>query len=334
MSETRVDLETATGYVARVLETHRTSAPNARRVAEALVLAEADGLKGHGLSRLDSYAAQAASGKVDGQATPVVDREAPAAIAIDAANGFAYPAIDLAFGELARRAPQAGLAAAGIRRSHHCGAAGHHVERLANEGLVALMFANTPEAIAPWGGSKAVFGTNPIAFAVPLAGAEPLVVDLSLSKVARGNIMKAKQEGTPIPEGWALGPDGAPTTDPEAALKGTMVAMGDAKGAALALVVEILAAGLTGANFATEAANFFDADGAPPGTGQLILAFSPPAFGGDGFAARMATLASLIEAQDGARLPGCRRFANREKAKADGIVLPAAMIAKFGAVRS
>jgi len=331
MNDTTVSFDGARRYVARVLQDHRTSAENAMRVAEALVLAEADGLKGHGLSRLESYSAQAASGKVDGHATPTVDRRAAAAIAIDAANGFAYPAIDLALSELASLAPEAGIAAAGIRRSHHCGAAGHHVERLAREGLVGLMFANTPEAIAPWGGSTAVFGTNPIAFAVPVDGAEPLVVDLSLSKVARGNIMKAKQEGTPIPEGWALGPDGAPTTDAEAALKGTMVAMGDAKGAALALVVEILAAGLTGANFATEATNFFDAEGAPPGTGQLILAFSPPAFGGDGFAARMATLAGLIEEQEGARLPGRRRFANREKARRDGIVLPAAMIARFGA---
>ncbi|MGX1308958.1 (2R)-3-sulfolactate dehydrogenase (NADP+) [Amorphus suaedae] len=332
MSDTTVSLEVARAYVARVLEAHRTSADNAALVADALVMAEADGLKGHGLSRLDSYSAQAASGKVDGQATPTVDHRAAAAIAVDGANGFAYPAIDVALTELEALTPKTGVAAAGIRRSHHCGAAGHHVERLARYGLVGLMFANTPEAIAPWGGSKPLFGTNPIAFAVPVEGAEPLVVDLSLSKVARGNIMKAKQEGKPIPEGWALGPDGAPTTDPEAALKGTMVAMGDAKGAALALVVEILAAGLTGANFASEATNFFDAEGAPPGTGQLILAFSPPAFGGDGFARRMAALAGMIEGQEGARLPGRRRFANREKARRDGIALPAAMIAKFGAV--
>ncbi len=179
MTDTTVSFDDARRYVARVLQDHRTSAENATRVAEALVLAEADGLKGHGLSRLESYSAQAASGKVDGHATPTVDRRAAAAIASDAANGFACPAIDLALSELATLAPKAGMAGAGIRRSHHCGAAGHHVERLAREGLVGLMFANTPEAIAPWGGSAAVFGTNPIAFAVPVDGAEPLVVDLS-----------------------------------------------------------------------------------------------------------------------------------------------------------
>ena len=140
-----------------------------------------------------------------------------------------------------------GVAAAAIRRSHHCGAAGHPVERLGrSRAWSRMMFANTPAAIAPWGGSKAVFGTNPIAFACPLAGRAPIVIDLSLSKVARGNIMAAKQRGETIPEGWALDADGKPTTDPDAALRGTMVPMGDAKGTALALMVEMLAAGLTG----------------------------------------------------------------------------------------
>ena len=167
------------------------------------------------------------------------------------------------------------MAAASIHRSHHCGAAGHPVERLAEAGLVAIMFVNTPSAIAPWGGSKAVFGTNPIAFACPLPGRAPLVIDLSLSKVARGNIMTAKQRGEKIPEGWALDAAGKPTTDPDAALAGTMVPMGDAKGTALALMVELLAAGLTGANFAAEASSYLDDKGPPPGTGQLIVAFDP-----------------------------------------------------------
>ena len=122
---------------------------------------------------------------------------------------------------------------------------GRHVERLAEQGLVALFFANTPEAIAPWGGTRAVFGTNPIAFAAPLEGRAPVVVDLALSKVARGDIVAAKQRGEAIPAGWALDKDGRPTTDADAALAGTMIALGDAKGAALALMVEVLAAALT-----------------------------------------------------------------------------------------
>ena len=158
----------AESLVARALIRCRTSEANAICVARALVAAEADGLKGHGLSRTPSYAAQAKVGKVDGFAVPKVERARPGAAAIDAADGFAFPAIDAALALLPAMAREAGIASAAIRRSHHCGAAGHPVERLAGQGLVALMFANTPAAIAPWGGAKAVFGTNPIAFACPL----------------------------------------------------------------------------------------------------------------------------------------------------------------------
>jgi (2R)-3-sulfolactate dehydrogenase (NADP+) len=299
----------------------RTSGVNARSVARALVAAEADGLKGHGLSRVVTYAAQAKAGKVDGFATPSAAQLRPSVLTVDAAHGFAYPAIELAVQELPALARRQGLAAASIRRSHHCGAAGHPVERLAETGLAAILFANTPAAIAPWGGSKGVYGTNPIAFACPLPDGAPIVIDLSLSKVARGNILAAKQKGEKIPEGWALDSDGRPTTDPDAALKGTMLPLGDAKGTALALMVELLAAGLTGANFAADASSFLDDKGPPPGTGQLILAFDPLAFGGDGALAHFACLAAAIEAQPGARLPGARRVSAREKAAKDGLTV-------------
>ncbi|HEX2082251.1 MAG TPA: Ldh family oxidoreductase, partial [Xanthomonadaceae bacterium] len=233
--------------VVHTLTRCRTSEPNARTVARALGAAEADGLKGHGLSRLPSYAAQAKIGKVDGFAVPALAQPRPGLLGVDAAHGFAYPALELVVNALPPVVRANGIAAAAIRRSHHCGAAGHPVERLADAGLVALMFANTPAAIAPWGGSTPLLGTNPIAFACPLPGRAPVVIDLSLSKVARGNILAAKQRGERIPEGWALDAEGRPTTDPEAALKGAMLPLGDAKGAALALMIELLAAGLTGA---------------------------------------------------------------------------------------
>jgi (2R)-3-sulfolactate dehydrogenase (NADP+) len=314
----------------RTLERCRTSSENARCVAVALVAAEADGLKGHGLSRLPSYAAQAKVGKVDGFAVPQASRPRAAAAIIDAGHGFAYPAIALAETILPEMARAAGVACAGITRSHHCGAAGHPVERLAEAGLVAMLFANTPGAIAPWGGAKAVFGTNPIAFACPLPGAAPIVVDLSLSKVARGNILAARQKGERIPEGWALDAAGAPTTDPEAALAGTMLPLGDAKGTALALMVELLAAGLTGANYAAEASSFLDADGPPPGTGQLIIAIDPDAFAGG--VAHFARLAEMIEAQPGTRLPGSRRLAARAKARRDGLAVSDVLLAEIAAL--
>ncbi len=323
-------LAEAEALVTETLTRCRTDAANAQSVARALVAAEAEGQKGHGLSRLPTYAAQAKIGKVDGAAKPALEWRRPAAAVVDAKNGFAYPAIDLALATLPQAAQKNGLAAAAITRSHHCGVVGHPVEHLAQAGLMALMFANTPAAIAPWGGAKAVFGTNPIAFACPLPGMSPIVVDLSLSKVARGNILAAKQKGEKIPDGWALDAQGKPTTDPSAALAGTMLPLGDAKGTALALMVELLAAGLTNAHFAADASSFLDAKGPPPGTGQLLIAFDPAAFGGslDHFAA----LAASIAAQPGARLPGARRLAARAKAAREGITVTDALLAEIAAI--
>jgi (2R)-3-sulfolactate dehydrogenase (NADP+) len=332
LSGKRYSLDAARAVVGETLQRCRTSAENAASVARALVAAEADGLKGHGLSRLPSYAAQAKVGKVDGFALPTLERPRPALALIDAAHGFAYPAIDVAHHALVPAARSRGVAVAAIRRSHHCGVAGHPVEALAGEGLLALFFANTPSAIAPWGGATGVFGTNPIAFACPLPDKPPIVVDLSLSKVARGNILAAKQRGESIPEGWALDSAGDPTTDPAEALKGTMLPLGDAKGTALALMVELLAAGLTGANYARDASSFLDADGPPPGTGQFVIVFDPGAIGGEGAIKRFAALAEMVEAEPGARLPGRRRLANRATAEAEGIVIPPGLLAEIEAL--
>lgn len=325
-------LSEAENLVVGALTRSKTDPENAKSVARALVAAESEGLKGHGLSRVASYAAQAKVGKVAGFAKPSLAWKRPGVAMIDVANGFAYPAVDLAVAALPQAARKNGIAAAALHRSHHCGAAGHPVEKLAGAGLVALMFANTPGAIAPWGGSKAVFGTNPISFACPLPGKAPIVVDLSLSKVARGNILAAKQKNEPIPEGWALDAAGKPTTDANAALAGTMLPLGDAKGTALALMVELLAAGLTGANYAADASSFLDAKGSPPGTGQLLIVFDPNAFGGGGTLEHFAALAGSIEGQPGARLPGARRLALREKAKRDGIAVSDSLLAEIKAL--
>jgi (2R)-3-sulfolactate dehydrogenase (NADP+) len=325
-----LSLAEAEALVAGALERSRTSASNARTVAKALVLAEADGIKTHGLIRAPLYCAQARKGKVDGFATPAVTHPRPGVAVIDANNGFAYPAIDLALSLLPGMAGSSGIAAAGIGRSHHCGAAGHHAERLAGLGLVALFFANGPAAMAPWGGRRAVFGTNPLAFACPLPGRAPIVVDLSLSKVARGNVLAAAKKGEPIPEGWALDSAGRPTTDANAALEGTMVPVGDAKGTALALMVELIAAGMTGSNFAADASSYFDAEGLPSMTGQFIIAMDPSAFASG--VERFAELARSIEEQDGARLPGMRRYALRKRAQAEGIAVSDALLAEINAL--
>lgn len=318
-----LSLSDVTERVAGTFVRKGCSVGNANSVARALVAAEADGLKGHGLSRLPTYLAMVASGKIDGKATPAATRPRPSVLAIDASHGFAYPAIDLAITELPSLAQAQGIAAASISRSSHCGAAGLPCEAMARKGVIALLFANTPSAMAPWGGREPVFGTNPIAFAAPLEGRDPAVVDLALSKVARGPIVAAKQKGESIPDGWALDAEGKATTDPAKALQGTMIPLGDAKGAALAFMVEILAACIPGANLAFEASSFLDDQGGPPSTGQLLLAIDPAGFGHARFGERVARLVEAIESQQGARLSGVRRLANRAKAVREGIVVPA-----------
>jgi (2R)-3-sulfolactate dehydrogenase (NADP+) len=329
MSETLLSVAEAHALVCAALSASRTSSGNAAIVADALIGAELAGQGGHGLRRVPAYAAQAKAGKVDGFATPTAARVRPGAVAIDAAHGFAYPALDLATRELAAITPAQGIAAAGIRRSHHAGVAGLTVEALAEDGLVALLFSNAPAAIAPWGGRRPLFGTDPIAFACPTAGGGPIVVDVSMSKVARGRIMAANQKKEPIPEGWALDADGKPTTDAKAALAGTMVPLGDAKGTALALMVELLCAGLTGANYAYEQTSFFDAEGAPPGTGQLLIAIDPETFGGTRALDRFAAMAAMVAGTEGARLPGSRRQAIRDRLRRDGLPVETALVGEI-----
>lgn len=330
MAERTYSKEHLETLVTDVLTRHETAPANAASVAAALVAAQIDGHAGHGLSRLPAYAAQAKSGKVAGHAVPTAVPAGAAAIRVDAGHGFAFPALDLARDKLAEIAPVAGIACATVYRSHHFGAAGRHVELLAERGLIGLILGNSPKAIAPWGGKDGVFGTNPIAFAAPRSGGEvPLLIDLSLSKVARGKVMVAAKAGDPIPEGWALDPDGNPTTDAQAALAGTMLPMGDAKGAALVMMVEILAAALSGAQFGFEASSFFTADGPPPGVGQTLIALDPNALSGGAFAGRLETLIAAILDQPGTRLPGTRRIENRAAAKQSGIAVPAALMTEL-----
>lgn len=321
MSGDRVRLSAAEleDGIAAALERSRTSRENARAVARALAAAEVDGQAGHGLSRVPAYAAQSERGKVDGFAVPTLTQARPAALLVDARHGFAYPAIDLALPALAKAARAEGVALAAITRSHHFGVAGRTAERLAEEGLVGLIVGNAPKAMAPHGAKTALLGTNPIAFAAPIPGRAPLVVDLALSEVARGKIMVAAQKGEPIPPGWAVDKEGRPTTDAKAALEGALTPLGGAKGAALAIMVEVLAVALTGAVASRDASSFFDAEGPPPGIGQTILAIDPAAYAGSAvFAEKIMGLVAAIEAE-GARLPGTKRIARREAAARAGV---------------
>jgi (2R)-3-sulfolactate dehydrogenase (NADP+) len=325
-----LSLADAEALVVRALMACRTSQVNAIATARALVAAEADGQMGHGLVRVPSYAEQAKVGKVNGFAEPAISGDG-AARRIDAGTGFAYPAIDLALETLTPLAREMGVASVGIYSSHHCGQAGRHVERLAEEGLVAFAFANTPSAMAFHGGVRPRLGTDPLAFAAPIPERAPLVIDMALSVVARSKIVGAKAKNEPIPEGWAVDAEGQATTDPAAALKGSLLPIGGAKGAALALIVEILCGALAGAHFGWEASGFMDAKDGPPRSGQFLIALDPRHFAGASFAARMTELTQAIVA-DGARLPGDRRLEARARATRDGLKIADDLHAQIAAL--
>jgi (2R)-3-sulfolactate dehydrogenase (NADP+) len=309
-----------------VLTASKTSPENAAAVARALVKADADGIPSHGVSRLPAYADQAKAGKVDGFAAPEVTTPKTASIRVDAKSGFAYPAIEAGIDAALKRIGETGIVGLAIGNSHHAGVAGHHVEPFAEQGYLALGFTNSPAAIAPWGGSRAIYGTNPIAFACPMEGKPPIIADLSTSKVARGKIKLAADKGEAIPEGWAVDADGQATTDAKAAMGGSLLPMGDAKGAALVLMVEILAATLTGSNHGFEASSFFDDKGPAPHIGQFFIIIDPQGFSGGAFNSRLDVLAEAILSQDGTRMPGERRFKIRETSARDGVDIPDSLL--------
>jgi (2R)-3-sulfolactate dehydrogenase (NADP+) len=322
----RLTLTEAETLARAALAAAGASVDMAAATARALTAAEAAGQAGHGLSRVPQYAAFLKNGRADGAALPRIVNERGGAVLVDARHGLAYPALALAEQEAAWRARAHGVAFAGVTNSHHSGAMGLPVARLAEQGLVALAFTNSPAAMPVPGGARPLMGTNPVAAAFPRRGAAPLVIDMALSEVARGKIMVAAKEGRSIPEGWALDAEGRPTRDAKAALSGAMLAMGGTKGALLAMVVELLCCALTGAAFGFEADSFFEDEGNRPRLGQALLVVDPGALAGaDAFARRIEDFVAAMAAEDGVRLPGSRRDALATAAMASGVEIPDAL---------
>ena len=311
----------------------------AASTARALVLAEAQGQGGHGLSRVVQYATHLRNGRVNGYAQPVVLRRRGGALLIDAREGLAFPACELAVAEAVAAARTQGVAFAGVVNSHHCGVVVDHLRPAAAAGMVGLGFSNSPAAMPAAGGRHAIFGTNPVAAVCPRrqrpdapAGAcDPLLIDLSLSEVARGKVMLAAKAGRPIPPGWALDAQGQPTTDAQAALAGSMLPLGavsSPKGAMLALMVELLVTAVIGANFGFEAGSFFVDEGNRPHLGQVFVIIDPGALAGnDAYLDRLEVLVAEMLEDEGVRLPGARREALRRQAEAEGIEVAEAVVA-------
>jgi (2R)-3-sulfolactate dehydrogenase (NADP+) len=328
----KCSIDEITVLAVRALKRAGASKAMAQATAEALVAAETEGLTGHGLARVPLYAQHLREGRADGKARPKVVRKKGGACLVDANGGLAFLASALAVKEAIKRAKRYGIAFAGVTNSHHFGAAAYHLAPVAQDGLVGLAFTNSPAAINAWGGRKAFYGTNPVAAIFPRRNADPIVVDLSLTEVVRGKIMLHAKEGKPIPLGWAVDKDGNPTTDPKAALTGSLTAIGGVKGATLALMVEVLTVALTGAAFSFENDSYFE-PGGKPRIGHAILAIDPDALAGaDSYYSRLEVMVSKMLADAGVRLPGSRRQQAAARARADGIDIPDTLLSELRAL--
>lgn len=297
----------------------------AEATAQALVAADCEGLSGHGLSRVALYAQHLREGRADGKAKPKLLRKIGATCLIDAGGGLAFPAAALAVKEAIKRAKRYGVAFAGVTNSHHFGAAAYHLAPIAEAGMTGIALTNSPAAINAWGGSKAFFGTNPVAAIFPRKGKPPIVIDLSLTEVTRGKIMLYAKENKPIPLGWAVDRDGNPTTSAQAALTGSLTAIGGVKGTALALMVEALCVALTGAALSVENDSYFE-PGNKPRIGHALIVIDPAALAGaDVYAARIEDLVSGMLKDAGVRLPGARRQQATAQAHSAGLQIPDAL---------
>jgi (2R)-3-sulfolactate dehydrogenase (NADP+) len=311
-----------TALAARALKRAGARPAMACAAAEALVAAEAQGLASHGLARTALYAQHLREGRVNGRARPRIVRRRGGACLIDARGGLAFEASALAVAQAIERSRRHGVAFSGVTNSHHFGAAAYHLAPAARSGLVGLAFTNSPAAINAWGGRHPFYGTNPVAAVFPRRAEPPLVVDLSLTEVVRGKILLYAKEGKPIPAGWALDREGQPTTDAQAALTGSLAAIGGMKGTMLALIVEVLCCALTGAALSFENDSYFE-PGRPPRIGHAVLVIDPNALAGaDTYLDRMEDLIARMLEDEGVRVPGARRHAAQRRADQEGIEVP------------
>lgn len=296
-------LNEITDVTSRALVRHGASQWVAEEVARAVTEAEATGNRICGLYYLESYCQQLETGRVRGDVAPVVTRPRPGFVSVDAAFGFAQPAFATGLPVACAAARENGTATLTIGHAHTCTSLGYFTGQIARAGLIGLGMTNASPIVAAPGGKTRVVGTNPIAFSAPDGkGGVAMQFDQSTTTVALGKITMAKAAGTAIPEGWAVDSAGKPTTDPDAALGGSLVSMGGYKGWGFGLMAEILAAGL-GGGVTSRNVNPLKAPGGPPhDLSQTYILIDPTA--GAAFYDRLSEVVEAVAEDPGARMPG------------------------------
>ena len=312
MKTTNLSLQEIYGLAHAALSAAGADEENAAAVSQTVMRAEQDGAAAHGLFRIPGYVAGLKSGKINGRANPRPQLSGAVVLRCDGQNGYAPLALRRCAKPLADAALQNGIAALALTRSHHFAALWLETEMLAELGVAALACVCYMPSVAPAGGKTALFGTNPVSFAWPRPNHAPLVFDMATAAMAKGEVQIAAREGKPLPPGCGLDSQGAPTTDAAEVLKGVLLPFGGYKGSALAMMVELLAAGLVGENFSYEAAEKDNKDGAPPQGGELIIALSPQFLAGEGWDMHAESFIEKMAAMPGVRIPGARRHQNRQ----------------------
>lgn len=327
-TEVQVSIEDIVERCRQCLVTCGASGDHADAVARATATAEAEGNRAVGLVHFIDYAEGLLAGRIVGDAEPVLEQVTPIITRVDAQGGMQHLGVERAFESLVSGAREFGLSAVASRNGFTIGALSYYPRRLAECGLVGMAFANAAPAVMPAsGGMERRFCTNPMAFAAPTGTGRPVVIDQSSTATALVSIRQAAERDEPIPEGWALGPDGEPTTDPEAALAGVLLPFGGARGANIALLVEMMAVGLTGADWSWQSAAFNEGD-QPPSLGYFLLAIDPEKTAGSGYAERVEGWVETLE-HDGAFIPGIGKGRAAEKARQEGISVDAGVWARI-----
>ncbi len=309
MGYTRVSLDDIEAASIAALIKHGALEWIAVEVSRAVRKAEATGNLICGLYYLESYCTQLTSNRVNGTVEPLISRPKNAIVKADAGFGFAQPAFSRALPEALAVVKEAGTCSLAICHSHTCTSLGYFTEQIAEAGLLGIGFTNASAVVSPPGGNKAVLGTNPIALSVPAReGGLAFQFDQSTSAVALGKITMAAAAGETIPKGWAVDEAGEPTTDPNAALKGSLVSTGGYKGYGFGLMAEVLAAAITGSVNSLDVKGLKLPEGPPHDLGQFYFLLDPTAISGDAFWDRLARLSDAVDEQDNARLPGTNRL--------------------------
>lgn len=324
MNEIVLSLDDVHALAMRVLTHNGMSDAHARAIANVIMQGQRDECHSHGVYRLLVCVRSLRKGKVDPQATPTLRPLSSSIVAVDAHRGFSLLSFETGLPVLVEMTRQHGIAAMAINNCYHLSALWPEVEAIAAAGLAGIAMNPSHSWVAPEGGNRPVFGTNPIAFAWPRPGRTPFVFDFATSAIARGDIELHAKQGKPIPSHWAIDVDGQPTTDPKVALQGAMRTFGGHKGSALAAMVELLGGALIGDMTSQESMEFDDGVGATPCHGELVIAFDPKVFLGDDLGAGLARGERMLDAivAQGARLPSQRRFDARARSIANGVRIP------------